>query len=300
MDDYKNLDIYKSFIKSELFCTKANIYFHVYEEIFQKFRNKKITFVEIGVQRGGSLLMWRDWLGPDARIIGVDLDPNAKKMEKYGFEIFIGDQSSPNFWNNFFKKVGNVDVVLDDGAHTNEAQTLTTINSINYINDGGLIVIEDASSSYLKKFFNPQKYSFINYCKFLIDDIYVRSLKQDIKEKFKKKYSLNDKLYSIKFFPDFVIFEINKAKCFNTKYFWNKDIDNKSVDEIAETYNYVNPRWTTKSYKGSLNNLILFFSKTLFFLKYIPYMKYFVKKIILFKTRFYDKKISSNIKKYFE
>ena len=102
MDDYKNLDIYKSFIKSELFCTKANIYFHVYEEIFQKFRNKKITFVEIGVQRGGSLLMWRDWLGPDARIIGVDLDPNAKKMEKYGFEIFIGDQSSPNFWNNFF------------------------------------------------------------------------------------------------------------------------------------------------------------------------------------------------------
>ena len=53
-----------------------------------KFRNKEIIFVEIGVKRGGSLLMWRDWLGPKARIIGIDLDPNAKKLEEYGFEIY--------------------------------------------------------------------------------------------------------------------------------------------------------------------------------------------------------------------
>jgi len=63
MDDYKKLDIYKSFLKSKLFCTKGNIFFHVYEEIFKKFKDKEIVFVEIGVQRGGSLLMWRDWLG---------------------------------------------------------------------------------------------------------------------------------------------------------------------------------------------------------------------------------------------
>ena len=86
MNNQKELDIYKSFIKSELFSTKANTFFYVYEEIFKRFRNEKITFVEIGVKRGGSLLMWRDWLGPKARIIGVDLDPNAKKMEKYGLK----------------------------------------------------------------------------------------------------------------------------------------------------------------------------------------------------------------------
>ena len=68
-----------------------------------------------------------------ARIIGVDLDPNAKKMEKYGFEIFIGNQASPDFWNKFFEKVGNVDIILDDGGHTNETQTITTYNTINNI-----------------------------------------------------------------------------------------------------------------------------------------------------------------------
>ena len=31
--------------------------------------------------------------GPKARIIGIDLNPSAKKWTKYGFEIFIGDQS---------------------------------------------------------------------------------------------------------------------------------------------------------------------------------------------------------------
>mgnify|MGYP000527423631 CR=1 FL=1 len=30
-------------------------------------------------------------------------NPNAKKLEKHGFQIFIGDQSNPNFWKNFFK-----------------------------------------------------------------------------------------------------------------------------------------------------------------------------------------------------
>ena len=42
-------------------------------------------------------------LGKDARIIGIDLDPNAK-IGKYGFEIFIGDQASTDFWENFLSR----------------------------------------------------------------------------------------------------------------------------------------------------------------------------------------------------
>ena len=300
MDDYKKLDIYKSFLKSKLFCTKGNIFFHVYEEIFKKFKDKEIIFVEIGVQRGGSLLMWRDWLGPKARIIGVDLDPNAKKMEKYGFEIFIGNQASPDFWNKFFEKVGNVDIILDDGGHTNETQTITTYNTINHINDGGLIVIEDASSSYEKKFKNPQKFSFINYSKFLIDDIFVRSLVDETKKKLAKKNSLNDKIYSIKFFTDFVVFEIDRSKCFDTEIFWNKDLKDKSIDEIAKVDNYVNPRWSTNSYSGFLSKFLYYCSKIFFFLKFVPFNKYFIKKIIGFKKYYYEKKVTFKLKKLFK
>ena len=38
-------------------------------------------------------------------------------MGEKGFEIFIGDQSDPNL-GRVFKKVGNVDIVIDDGGHT--------------------------------------------------------------------------------------------------------------------------------------------------------------------------------------
>ena len=99
---------YKSYIKSPYHSTKHTTYFDVYDKLFFNYRNKKITFVEIGVYGGGSLFMWRNFFGPKARIIGIDLDPNAKKWEKFGFEIFIGNQSSHSFWSKFKKKIGKI------------------------------------------------------------------------------------------------------------------------------------------------------------------------------------------------
>ena len=60
---YKKLDIYKSFKKSSLPSTKSNLHLHVYHEVLQKFRNKKITFVEIGVKNGGSAYVRETGLG---------------------------------------------------------------------------------------------------------------------------------------------------------------------------------------------------------------------------------------------
>ena len=45
--------------------------------------------------------------------------PNCKKLENDKFDIFIGSQSDPIFWKNFFKIIGNVDIILDDGGHSN-------------------------------------------------------------------------------------------------------------------------------------------------------------------------------------
>ena len=39
----------------------------------------------------------------ESEIIGIDLNEKAKELEKYGFEIFIGDQSKPEFWKTFLK-----------------------------------------------------------------------------------------------------------------------------------------------------------------------------------------------------
>ena len=47
--------------------------------------------------------MWKNYFGNDARIIGIELNPEAKKFEKEGFEIFIGNQSDENFGKIFLK-----------------------------------------------------------------------------------------------------------------------------------------------------------------------------------------------------
>ena len=170
--NYKNTFTFKAFKKSKYFSLKYINYFPIYDSLLNKFRNKKIIFVEIGVFSGGSLFMWRHFFGKKAKIIGIDLNPDIKRFKKYGFDIIIGDQSNKDFWKNFFKKYGKVDVILDDGGHTNYQQIITVNSCIPNIKDGGIVITEDVHTSYIKdKWYNPSKRSFINYSKKLIDDI---------------------------------------------------------------------------------------------------------------------------------
>ena len=110
------------FQQAKNYSVKYEKYFDVYDQLFHRFKNKKITFVEVGVFNGGSLEIWKKYFHEDSKIIGIDFNPECKKFEDKGVEIFIGDQSNENFWDDFFKKVGKVDIILDDGGHTNLQQ----------------------------------------------------------------------------------------------------------------------------------------------------------------------------------
>ena len=95
------------FFKSKLQSIKLNSFFKIYENLFKEFKNKPITFVEVGIFGGGSLSMWKKYFHPKSRIIGIDLNPNSKAYEKHGYEIYIGDQEDENFWKNFTEKWEN-------------------------------------------------------------------------------------------------------------------------------------------------------------------------------------------------
>ena len=198
----KNITALEAFNSSPEPCFKHTTYFDVYDKIFGSYQNKNITFVEVGILNGGSLFMWREFFGPKARIIGIDLNPDAKKWEKEGFEIYIGSQSDPTFWANFISKVGLIDVFLDDGGHTYLQQIITSECVIDSISDGGLMVIEDTHTSYLPGS-GDQKYTFVNYVKLWIDKINSRfsSLESDQSSK---------RIWSVEVFESIVAFKINK------------------------------------------------------------------------------------------
>jgi hypothetical protein len=219
------LKIYESYMTSKYSSIKHTSYFHVYENLLTPFRGKDITFVEVGVYNGGSLFMWRDFFGPKARIIGVEFNPDAKHWESEGFEIHIGDQSDANFWRDFYTKVGPVDVVLDDGGHSNAQQIVTVAESVAHINDGGMIVVEDTHASYLAQFGNPSKYSFMNYA---FDVVH------SINNRFPLVKSSNNLLSahvsSVQFYDSIVSFHIDRRECFVSTPTTNEGISRDAVD----------------------------------------------------------------------
>ena len=244
LDLNSNLRLFQIYKNLKHVSLKYDTYFQTYEEIFSKYVGKEITFVEVGVLHGGSLFMWREYFGEKARIIGIDLHPAAKELEKYGFEIYIGSQSDINFWKNFFSKIGKIDILLDDGGHGNVQQIVTLSEAIHNTNDDGTIVIEDTHTSYLKKFGNPSKYSFINYSKYLTDVINSRF--SDIKVI--KNNNFKNKIYSITFYESIVAIKINSKKSIETTLLKNNEnemfkvADLRTTDHFPKISNYIDTK----------------------------------------------------------
>ena len=109
-------------------------YFDIYEENFSKYRNKKITVLEIGVFRGGSLSMWKKYFGTQAKIIGIDINPECKQFERENIKIYIGDQTNEDFLHSVLIDNDKPDIIIDDGGHISK-DIIFSFNSIEGLSD---------------------------------------------------------------------------------------------------------------------------------------------------------------------
>ena len=200
---------------------KITSYFPAYVELFGHLVDKKCTFIETGILDGGSLFMWRNWLGENARIVGVDLNPEALKWKDEGFEIFIGDQADPAFWNATYSSIGNFDAILDDGGHQSFQQIITTLESIRACNSSCVVVVEDTATSFMKDFSSHGEKSFLEYSK-LTTDILTARFSSIYPDRFPSKLNNNliedfKDVYSIQFYSGIVAFHLNKEFSQNPK-----------------------------------------------------------------------------------
>ena len=143
--EYKNLtQLFRDSTQGNIY--KWHHYLDIYQEFFERFRGKPLVILEIGILNGGSLNLWRDYFGSQCQVYGVDINPLAKKYETNGINIRIGDQSDSSFLENLAKEVGNFDIVIDDGAHTNFMVRSSFISL--YKNTRHLYIIEDTQALY--------------------------------------------------------------------------------------------------------------------------------------------------------
>src|SRR5579862_3356679 len=71
-------------------------YLEVYDRFFAPIRRsgKPVGILELGVQHGGSLQLWRKYFGPRARIAGIDIDPRTEFTSE-DVKVFVGSQVDP-------------------------------------------------------------------------------------------------------------------------------------------------------------------------------------------------------------
>ena len=208
------LDLISAWKESPFPSLKVSTYFPAYAELFGHLVGERCTFIETGVLDGGSLFMWRRWLGKDARIIGVDMNPDAEKWQDSGFEIFIGDQGDPAFWRTILPEIGHFDALLDDGGHQSFQQIVTALEAVRFVDDNCVIAIEDTFSNLMSDFSAHGKRTFLEYAKATTDLLLGRSFGM-YENRFPSRLNseaMTDfaRLYRVQFYAGIVAFHIDK------------------------------------------------------------------------------------------
>lgn len=148
-------------------------YFPAYERHFNRFRNQSLLFLEIGCGQGGSLQMWKEYFGPYAQIVGIDIRPECAAFEESQIQVRIGDQSDAAFLQKIVAEFGVPDVVLDDGSHIMSHVVSSFHNLYPRISPHGVYMVEDLHTAYWDEYEGGLRRSgtFIELCKHLVDEL---------------------------------------------------------------------------------------------------------------------------------
>jgi len=126
-------------------------YFDVYERHLLKYRNKPVKVLEIGVQGGGSLQMWKQYFGSNSKILGIDIDESCK-FEEDQISVEIGSQADENFLRRIAQEYGPFDIIIDDGSHIQSDVLNSFFFLYSFLNRDGCYIIEDTHTAYFRAF----------------------------------------------------------------------------------------------------------------------------------------------------
>ncbi|WP_152278861.1 class I SAM-dependent methyltransferase [Methylorubrum populi] len=123
-----------------------------YERHLARYVNTPMTLLQLGIREGGALQMWKKWLGPNARIVGIDGDPGCARHADEQIIVRTGNGSEAKFLREVVAELGSIDVVIDDGSH----QMIDMIASFDFlyerISPNGVYLIQAAHTAYLPSY----------------------------------------------------------------------------------------------------------------------------------------------------
>jgi SAM-dependent methyltransferase len=151
---------------------KWSQYFRVYRELFESRRNEPLRVLEIGVFRGASLRLWRNYFPhPETKIVGIDITPACAQYDapEVGINVRIGSQTDKEFLSKVVEEFGPFDFIIDDGSHMS-AHIIVSFNALflRGLKDGGVYLVEDMHANYWPEWRNSRR-TFYDICRELVE-----------------------------------------------------------------------------------------------------------------------------------
>ena len=122
-------------------------YTSLFTILFSSLRDKKINIAEIGIERNGSIKLWREYF-KRALIFGFEFDKKkieiAKKQKLKNtnfFEINVHNKNS--IYSAFRKTKVKFDIIIDDSTHLFDDQIRVIENCYKFLKTNGLMIVED-------------------------------------------------------------------------------------------------------------------------------------------------------------
>jgi hypothetical protein len=117
--------------------------------------------------------MWKQYFGPHARIVGIDIRPECRAFEEDQISIRIGSQDDPTFLQSVLDEFGTPDIVLDDGSHIMSHVQATFRTLYPRTSATGVYMVEDLHTAHWEEYGGGLRRpdTFIETCKDLMDEI---------------------------------------------------------------------------------------------------------------------------------
>jgi hypothetical protein len=136
------------------YSDKWSSYLDIYSDLLDDRCNKVENILEIGVQNGGSLEIWSEYLPNSKHIVGCDIDSKCSSLvfEDPRISVLVGDVNSETVVDYISKNFHNFDVIVDDGSHISSDIIKSFWIYFPLLKAGGLYIIEDLHASYWNDF----------------------------------------------------------------------------------------------------------------------------------------------------
>jgi hypothetical protein len=116
----------------------------VYPDLLGPYRGKPVSILEVGARDGSSLRAWREYFGPQVRILGLDNGHEGWMIESCAdWSVEYADQFKPETVKKAVLKYTPFDIIIDDGCHNPYCNLMTWAMLWPYVTKGGIYILED-------------------------------------------------------------------------------------------------------------------------------------------------------------